>query len=283
MKPVAWIGAAVLVLGLSATLPAWWVQGHATIAEAASARLPDDVPAFFRAGGKHLGHFSGDPDRWKNPQATYLRAAEYADHFLDLEYLEGHALPEDRYKAARLIVKLNRLPERVGMLPYAIMEHYERLACAFKDHRDDPKNESVRMKCLVYGGVLSHFTGDCTMPLHTTKDYDGRPDCAGKMVQKGIHAKIDSFPEKFGLSAEEIGREVKPRPIDDMWAYIHKSIQESHQLVERCYELDRQNAFDQPTPESRAFILERCRAAAQLTADAWYNAWLRSAKLPKPY
>jgi len=60
-------------------------------------------------------------------------------------------------------------------------------------------------------------------------------------------------------------------------------MKESHALVEKCYELDRAGAFDKPTEESRKFILERCRVGAQFTADLWYTAWLRSAKMPKPY
>lgn len=274
----------LFILGVVATLPAWWVKGHGTIAEAAVSRLPNDVPAFFRAGGKHLAHLAGDPDRWKNREATFLRAAEYADHFLDLEDLQGNELPRNRYEANRMIVKLNKLPERVGMLPYAILEHYDRLSCAFKDYRDDPKNETVHMKCLIYAGVLSHYTGDCSMPLHTTRDYDGRMDAqTGKMTQKGIHAKIDGFPEKFGLTAEEIGRGLEPKVIDDMWKHTMQMIQESHKHIERCYELDKQGAFEKPTKESREFILERCRVGAQFTMDVWHNAWLRSAKFPKPY
>ena len=35
-----------------------------------------------------------------------------------------------------------------------------------------------------------------------------------------------------------------------------------------------------PTDASRAFILMRCKAGAQLTLDLWYNAWLKSEKLP---
>ena len=67
--------------------------GHASVAEAAAAGLPDDMPAFFRAGGKALGHFAGDPDRWKNRSCKFLRAAESPDHFLDLEDFEGKPLP----------------------------------------------------------------------------------------------------------------------------------------------------------------------------------------------
>lgn len=261
----------------------WWVKGHETITEAAAARLPEGMPPFFRAGGKAMAHFAGDPDRWKNREATYLRAGESPNHFIDLEDLQGKDLPEDRYKAASLLLRLKQRPERTGILPYALMEGYERLACAFYDLRQDPNNEAIRMKCLVYAGNLAHYTGDTAMPLHTTRDFDGRKGTDGTVEQKGIHAKIDAFPEKNNFTAEEIGRGLETKSIDDVWAHVRQAIHESHKHVGRCYELDKAGAFDKPTAESRAFILERCQAAAQLTLDLWYNAWLRSAKLPAHY
>ena len=275
--------AALAVLASVNLAPAWWVKGHESITEAAAAGLPDDMPAFFRASGKHLAHYAGDPDRWKNPQAKHLRAAESPDHFLDLEDLEGNDLPADRYLAAALMVRLKKQPARVGMLPYAILENYDRLSCAFYDYRQDPVNEAIRAKCLVYAGILSHFTGDAAMPLHTTRDYDGRRGADGRLVQKGIHAKIDAFPEKNGLTAEEICRGLRAQPIDDVWAHVLHFIRESHAQVKRCYELDEAGAFDRPTAEGRAFILQRCRAGAQLTMNLWYSAWLRSAKMPPHY
>jgi hypothetical protein len=277
------LAAGLLTLVLAGSSPAWWVQGHATIAEAAAASLPDEVPAFFRASGKQLGHYAGDPDRWKNPAARHLRAAEAPDHYLDLENYKGEELPADRYKAIALLVRLGQDPARTGMLPYAIMENYDRLSCAFYDLRAEPDSPAVRAKCLVYAGALAHFTGDCAMPLHTTVDYDGRPGPGGKVLQKGIHAKIDAFPERHGLSAEEMGRGLKPQAIDDVWAHVLGMVRQSHRHVGRCYELDRAGAFDRPTAESRAFVLERCRAAAQFTADLWYSAWRRSATMPKHY
>jgi hypothetical protein len=273
----------MVVLAVAGTTPAWWVIGHATIAEAAAVALPPDVPAFFRAGGKSLGHFAGDPDRWKNRACRHLYAAEALNHFIDLENFQGKELPADRNKATVLLAELGEPPDRTGLLPYALMEHYDRLSCAFYDYRQDPGNEAVRMKCLVYAGVLSHFTGDAAMPLHTTRDYDGRKGPDGAMVQKGIHAKIDAFPEKNKLAAEEMSRGLKAQAVDDMWAYILRTINESHALVDRCYELDKAGAIDNPTAESRAFILERCRAGVQFTTDLWYNAWLRSAKMPPHY
>jgi len=272
-----------LILAVASSVPGWWVKGHESIAEAAAARLPETVPAFVRAGGKHMAHCSGDPDRWKNPDAPHLRAAESPDHYIDLEDYGSKELPGNRYQAVALLAQLKQLPERTGMLPYAIMENYERLCCAFYDYRADPNNEAARMKCLVYAGSLAHFTGDAAMPLHTTRDYDGKKGADGKMVQRGIHAKIDAFPEKNGLTPEEIARGLQPLQIVDMWAYVTRRIQESHSQVARCYELDAAAAFDKPTPESRAFILVRCRIGAQFTMDLWYNAWLQSAKMRAPY
>jgi hypothetical protein len=275
--------AGLLTLALAGVCSAWWVQGHATIAEAAAAGLPDEVPAFFRAAGKQLGHYAGDPDRWKNPAARHLRAAEAPDHFLDLENYKGEELPADRYKAVALLVRLGQDPARTGMLPYAIMENYDRLSCAFYDLRAEPDSPAVRAKCLVYAGVLAHLTGDCVMPLHTTRDYDGRKGPDDKLVQKGVHARIDAFPERNGFTADELSRALKAKEIDDVWAHVLKTLKESHDQVDRCYELDKAGAFEKPTDEGRKFILERCRAGTQLTLDLWYTAWLRSAKLPKPY
>ena len=106
------------------------------------------------------------------------------------------------------------------MLPYAIMENYDRLSCAFYDYRADNDNPANRAKCIVYAGILSHFTGDCVMPLHTTRDYDGRPDKDGNWLQKGIHARIDAFPESHGLTAEEMARGLKAKKIDDVWEHV---------------------------------------------------------------
>jgi hypothetical protein len=275
--------ALLLILTLTAPASAWWVKGHEAVTEGAVAALPEEMPAFFRAAGRSLGHYAGDPDRWKNPAAKYLRAATSPDHYIDLEDLGDNKLPPDRYQAIALLIRLQQKPERTGMLPFAIMESYDKLCCAFYDLRQDRDNAAIRAKCLVYAGNLAHFTGDAAMPLHTTRDYDGRKAADGTLLQKGIHARIDAFPEKNGLTAEEMGRDRKASALDDVWGHVQKTIQESHAQVDRCYDLDKAGAFEAPTDESRKFILERCRAGSQFTADLWYSAWLQSAKMPAHY
>lgn len=275
-------GIAVACFVVASLAVGWWSGGHETIAEAAAARLPDDVPAFFRKGGKELAHFACDPDRWKNREMIFLRRAEEGNHYLDTEDLEGKALPgTNRFDAMKMIyTDLKKDPSRVGLLPYAIMEEYEKLVVGFYDYRKAPTNPAIPMKCLVYGGTLAHYTGDSAMPLHTTRDYDGLKQQDGSIKQKGIHAKIDGFPEKNGFKPEEVCRGLEPKKIDDVWKYVIKFLEESSTHIPKCYELDAAGAFDKPTDESRAFIMTRVRAGTQFTLDLWYNAWLRSEKLP---
>ena len=121
------------------------------------------------------------------------------------------------------------------------------------------------------------------MPLHTTLDFDGRKKFDGSIEQKGIHARLDAFPERHGITAEEIARGLKARARDDVWEAILNAIKQSHGLVDRCYDLDGQEAFVRATPESRALVLQQCREGAQLTMDLWYTAWLDSAKMPRHY
>lgn len=284
MRKLYLLGGLVALGVIVGVAPAWWVKGHESITEAAAMVLPDEVPSFFRAAGKSLAHCAGDPDRWKNKEAKLLKIQVAPEHFLDMEDLDGNPPPRSRFAAYALMQKLNRDPEKVGSLPWAIVEGYEKLMCAFYDYRQEPGNPAVAMKAIVYGGNLAHYTTDASMPLHTTRDYDGRKGPDGKMIQKGIHAKIDAFPEVNKFLPEEIVRGLQAKAIPgDVFEHVMEFIKESHTHIGECYRLDAAGAIDVPTDESRKFIMGRCKAGAQLTVDLWYTAWLRSEKLPKHY
>lgn len=106
-----------LIIAFLPPASAWWVKGHGTIAEAACKSLPDDMPAFFRAAGKQLNHLAGEPDRFKNKEAKFLRITEAPDHYIDLEEFGGESLPRDRFKALDLAKKRGVTPEKAGFLP----------------------------------------------------------------------------------------------------------------------------------------------------------------------
>jgi hypothetical protein len=256
----------------------WWAGGHSLLTKAAVTNAPGDMPAFFREGADELALMSHEPDNWKDPAAPHLRSTERPEHFIDLEYLDGAELPQTRVELQRLLVGKKLDPDKSGYLPYAIVEGYERLLLAFRDHRLQPDSAAVQHRVLVYAGWLAHYAQDASMPLHTTRNYDGKPWPDNQLQQKGIHARLDAYPGK-NLTAEVVAEGLKPDDVADVWKVITTTIQDSSKLVDQAYELDTQGAFENAPEKGRDFVLQRARAGARLTLNLWYAAWRNSEKL----
>ncbi|HYF51621.1 MAG TPA: hypothetical protein VEJ63_19560 [Planctomycetota bacterium] len=259
---------------------AWWIGGHKLCTEAAVKSLPEDMPEFFRKASLELAEMSAEPDNWKSQTTPRLRASEAPEHFIDLEFLDGAKLPKDRPEYVKLMAEKKIDPYKAGFLPYALQEGTERLTLAFREYRDrmDKKldTNSVQQRAIMYAGWLAHYCQDAGMPLHTTKNYDGRPQGEEKLAQKGIHARIDAYPEKHGLTVELLKENLAAEDLVDTWPAIVKFIETSHTKVDKCYELDKQGAFDTAPEKGRELMLECARASAKLTLDLWYSAWKNS-------
>jgi len=176
------------------------------------------------------------------------------------------------------------------MLPYTITEWTQQLAMAFVEHRRWPDNPHIRAKCLVYAGILSHYTADLHMPLHTTVHFDGRAsrgDEGYDSPHTGIHAKVDALPTK--LPYNRIFAEPLPEPTaaGHVFGFVMDQFHRSHRLVDRVYQLeDRIPEVPDLTlddPEVIAFTLDRTRAAARFTAEMVLTAWRMSADLETPF
>ncbi|HEY3321560.1 MAG TPA: hypothetical protein VGP72_13915 [Planctomycetota bacterium] len=260
---------------------AWWSGGHHSFTRTAISKLPEDVPAFLRNAAAEVSEISSEPDIWKHPSAPHLKSTEHPEHFIDIEYLDGQPIPKQRFDLTKIYVNKNVDLAQGGFLPYSIQEGYERLMVAFAEYRKHPEAPGLQQRILVYAGWLAHYCQDAGMPLHTTRIYDGKPnpDPAAKPFQKGIHAKMDAYPERNGFTPEVVGEGMKAEHLDDVWAAILATIDASHKLVETCYELDLQGGFDKEPAKSREMMLERSKACTKLTLDIWYSAWIDSAKL----
>lgn len=277
-----------LVLAAVLALPAraWWPEGHSVIAEGAALALPVDVPAWFREGGALVGHLAQDPDVAKNPGAPLLRNAEEPEHFLDLELLKGKPLPANRHLFLKLCAAEGVDPKDVGTLPYSVAEGAERLTVAFAEHRKWPLNASIRTKCLVYAGLLAHYSGDLCMPLHTTIHYNGRALPDGRSPRTGIHEKVDSLIERVGLTPADLAADQKVEPLPKLLPGVLEEIERSRALIDRTYELEPQlppsSGEWKPSPEILAFTRERGRAATRFTAALYLTAWRNSASIKLP-
>ena len=261
---------------------AWWTEGHECIDRAAVSVLPPDMPEFFRNGADTIVAYSMDPDLWRNRQTECLKSSEGPNHFLDLELLEGRPLPETRKEFLALCRKLKLAPDKVGALPYAIQEWHDRLTLALAEHRGWPDDRAVKAKVLYIAGILSHYTGDATQPLHCTIHYDGRVQPDGASPRTGIHLKMDALPGHMGTKPDEAAKGLKIGAAKDVFALTLAAIKESNARVARVYKLEnRLPAAEGPTPEAadkgvRALSTECCKAGASLTATVWYSAWAAS-------
>ena len=281
MRTIRAVWLAVVAGWLAVPAQAWWGDGHGILTEGAVLALPEDVPAFFRQGGNMASHVVFDPDLFKNRGAPLLSRAEHGEHYFDLEYLGGRAIPAKRFDFIALCFELDLDPTKVGMAPYAIAEWAERLAVAFAEHRQWPENEAIQQKCLVYAGILAHYAEDVCQPLHATLDFDGKKQADGTVIGKGIHEKVDSSVERLGFAPQDLAAGQEVAAFDSLMRAIVDQIRESNGLVEEVYALLDQWDDDEDA-QMRAFAEARARTAVRFTASLYLTAWHQSAEIRLP-
>lgn len=265
---------------------AWLVQGHSLIARSAARVTPADVPQWFRDGAGQIAHDAQDPDVQKNRDLPLMTEVEAPRHFIDWELLGNNALPERRADYYALLARLNQSPSQVGELPYSLREWSERLAMDFAEARRFPRNPYVRAKTLVTAGILAHYAGDCEMPLHVTLDYDGRHLPNNESPKTGIHAKTDALVERVNPSLQELESNQAFTPITDLWPAISAEILASRSHIDQAYALEAQLPPSRgqwtPSPQVRAFTVERARAGVNWTVRLYSWAWAKSATVQLP-
>lgn len=286
MKRVVLVLSMTLLL-VGNTCRAWWSGGHGILTRAAVKAVPDEVPEFFRSGGEMIAHCAFDPDVSKNRGTPAVASSEHAEHYVDLELLQGRSLPKNRYEFIQLCAELGIRPEKVGFVPYAVAEWTERLAVAFAEHRKWPNNVFIQNKCLVYAGFLAHYAQDMCQPLHLTVDYDGRRQPDGAILYKGIHQKIDSLIEFLEMQPTDLAKAQEIAPLDNLMTDISKSVESGHALVNTVYNLadslpdtrDKNWTF---VPQVIEFARERARESVRFTASLYLTAWRISKTVELP-
>ncbi len=293
----------VLGLGLLAAPPTWgWGEkGHRLVNRLAAQSLPRDMPLFFRRAVVELEYLGGDPDRWRSPAEPTLNAVNAPDHFVNLEYVEGWELPPDRYQFLRGLVERGLVRggvtlTAVGFLPYRIVELTELLRVQFQLWRQAPRRTAreraerrqIEQNIVVIAGVLGHFVADGAQPHHTTVHYDGwntafAPNPHGYTTEGGVHLRFENDFVNEAVRESDVRFRLKPpRRLGPLFEETMRYLRESHALVERLYELDRDGGFAAGSrrADAQRFAAERLAAAAHMLASLWYTAWVESRSEP---
>jgi len=310
------------VLGLFAcNLGAWDYEGHHAINELALASLPKDFDAFTLTPAlKHRIEFlSGEPDRWRNMGDLPLKNFNGPDHYIDLEELKLYdltpeTLPLMRYDFAADIARARLAhPERFpaidpekdadhtreldGFLPWAITENYGKLKSCFSylkafqtygGTREEIANAQANAVYVM--GVMGHFVGDGSQPLHTTIHHHGwvGDNPHGYTTDASFHAWIDGgyFRQTGGIKVERLVGGIHPaerianaETPDGMFRAAVTYLTAQNKLVEPLYQLEKEGKLTGEGTkglEGRPFLEGQLVKAGQMLGNIWYTAWLEA-------
>jgi hypothetical protein len=313
----------LLLAGFCTTAPAleaWDYDGHRIVNQLALAGLPPAFPAFVRTpeAAERIAFLAGEPDRWRNVTDLPLRQANGLDHYLDLEQLAaagltpgtasalryefatqfaaGRAQHPDNFPALDPLKNTDHTREWPGFLPWAITEHYEMLKSAFSSLRTfeesggTPAEIANAQADVVHAmGVMGHYVGDSTQPLHTTIHNNGwvGANPKGYTTWEGFHAWIDGgFNAKIGLTLADVAARARPAKVlptataagarDTLFGEIMNHLVAENARVEPLYALDKEKKLSGTMPgseEGRAFIEEQLLRGGELLSSLWLTAW----------
>lgn len=297
-------------------LHAWDYEGHRTVNLLALASLPTNFPAALRdaAAQERVGFLAGEADRWRNTTDRPLRHFNGLDHYFDMEDLDTYGIATAnvshfRYEfTAQLGVIRAKQPEKFpaddkdldrtrhmpGFLPWAIMENYSKLKSGFsylKVYEEMGTPEEVaqaRQNILYIMGVMGHYVGDATQPLHTTKHFNGwvGANPKGYATNKTFHSWIDGgyLRKVGGLKDAELRAKLRPATNlntlvsgnDDVFPLLMRFIAEQHKLVEPLYEMNKDGRLSgngEMGLEGFPVLSKQISRAAQLLGDLWLTAY----------
>jgi len=318
---------ALVVALLGSVFPlarAWDYEGHRTVNQLALEALPADFPAFVKTAEarERIAFLAGEPDRWRNiTNDQSLAHCNGPDHYLDLEELADYDLtpqtvPALRYDlAAKLAVARAAHPERfepidplknrdhtrelIGFAPWAITEYCGKLRSgfsylkAFQNYGGTPEEiANAQANILYVMGVMGHFVGDCSQPLHVTKHHHGwvGANPKGYATNSSIHGWIDGgfFRKTGGLQAEPIKGKIRSAKIvgdplkpEDLFRQVMAYLLETEKQVEPLYQLNKDGkltAENENAKEGRAFLEGQLVKGGQMLGDLWYSAWQQAAE-----
>lgn len=278
----------LLVLSLAGAsvgdLLGWGDEGHRYINIVAVGKLPADMPAFFNNAAKRIAFLGPEPDRWRDSNELYsaLRVANNSDHYLDIDNPENfRALPNDRYAYAEWMRARGLNADKIGFLPYAALEAFQRVSVSFRYWRQTKNPEEkaqIEQNIIYYAGVLGHYIADGAQPLHVTIHYNGwgtswNPD---EFTREPLHTRFEAEFVKARIKPEDISPLVKTaQRLKDPFSAIMNELFDSHKHVETVYRLEKISSWDatNQSVESRQFVIQRLAVAAQLLANLWCTAW----------
>jgi hypothetical protein len=299
---------------------AWDYEGHHMVNELALASLPKDFGIDLTPAIKgRIAFLAGEPDRWRNTPDLPLKHFNGPDHYLDVEDialcgLTPQTLPILRYDFVAAIANARTAhPEKFptidpakdadhtreldGFLPWAITENYEKLKSDFTSlktfqHYGGTPEEIANAKadCVYIMGVMGHYVGDASQPLHTTKYFNGwlGDNPHGYTTSTKFHSWIDGgyFKKTGGLKFDELVGKIQPaekianaNEPDGVFRDAVNFIVEQNKFVAPLYQMEKDGQLSgdgEKGLQGLPFLDGQLVKSGQLLGNLWLTAWLNA-------
>jgi hypothetical protein len=246
-----------------------------------------DLPEFMGAAADQLAYNGYEPDRWREEGSIPLNVAQGPDHFFDSEMWGPiSTLESDRYTFMAKLAERKIDLAKVGYLPYSIVENYGRLLNAFRRWRNAKTpgdREVARANALFYAGLLGHYVGDSTMPMHLTIHFngwaDGETNPRNFTKDRMFHSRYENGYVNAVIDAVQVRPRVqKPKRLTDVFGAVKNHLRATFAEVEPMYEMEKAGEFNPESPGTKgtAFIAAQLARASTMLGNLWYTAWIES-------
>ncbi len=309
---------ATMVGVLAFKVGAWDYEGHHAVNELALASLPSDFGIQLTPELKdRIAFLAGEPDRWRNTPDLALKHVNGPDHYFDLEDIQlldltPETLPPLRYDfVADIALARSAHPERFpkidpdrdsdhtreldGFLPWAITENFEKLKSDFSTLKTLRQSGGTAVEianaeadCVYVMGVMGHFVGDSSQPLHTTKYFNGWIGDNPKnfTTRQNFHAWIDGgyFRKTGGIKVDQLVGGIQPASrlanSDEPDVVFHDVVDfivAGNKYVEPLYQMEKDGQLTgegDKGKEGLPFLNGQLVKAGQMLGNLWLTAWL---------
>ncbi len=281
---------------------AWGSTGHRTIGEEAMRALPAYAPGFLRTGkaATDVAEFAREPDRWRNSGQPHDDDRDPA-HFIKLNddgtTLAGLTLdnlpPTEEAFEQALAAKGTTLVKS-GSLPYAEVDGYQqvvkdlalwRIDTFMEGHEEDRTKRAwyhadrLRREALTVRdiGILAHYVGDATQPMHVSVHYNGWGDFPNPngFTQEHIHWPLESAYVLNTVAVEDV-RAAMPayQPCTDAPVQCFAvRLKASHDHILPLFQLEKDGGFKDGDPRGRDFMTKQIAKGAADLRDVILDAW----------
>jgi hypothetical protein len=291
--------ACAVLLTVCAVVPAvaaasmrWGLYGHEIAGRAAATGLPAPMPTFFRTATDHLAYLNPEPDRWRGDGYRELNEAMRYDHYIDFEVIPDSLLADGdrfRYLTALQNLGMQRPARDAGLLPFRIVELYQRLVInwrLWRAEQDAAVRRMIEQRILNDAGIIGHYVTDGANPHHTSVHHngwaEGYPNPRGYTSEPGFHSRFESQYVQAHIRASDLipHMNARPRELQNVRAEVLAYLRRSHVRLETLYELDLVEPWGADTRGAahREFAIERLAAGANMLRDIWWSAWVESAR-----